>query len=188
MDLVEPSAEYLPSYADALRRGWSPDNLRPAVAQEQLATIESDPFGFLAEQIDRDAMGRWVVLPDGVRVPRLPSVIRWMWDGDFSGAINFRWQPNTAELPPYCLGHIGFAVVPWKRGRGYATQALHEILPYAKELGLPYVELTTDADNFASQHVITANGGTLFEEFNKPASYGGAPSLRFRIRLDKPAA
>jgi predicted acetyltransferase len=40
-----------------------------------------------------------------------------MWDGDFAGAINLRWQPGTAELPPHCLGHIGYGVVPWKRGR-----------------------------------------------------------------------
>jgi len=49
--------------------------------------------------------------------------------------------------------------------------------------GLPYVELTTDADNIASRRVIEANGGILFERFNEPAGYGGAASLRFRITL-----
>jgi hypothetical protein len=29
MHLVRPSEPYLPSYAAALERGWSPDNVRP---------------------------------------------------------------------------------------------------------------------------------------------------------------
>jgi predicted acetyltransferase len=106
-----------------------------------------------------------------------------MWDGEFCGSIGLRWQPGTTDLPPYCLGHIGYAVVPWKQGRGYATRALELLLPEAKAQGLAFVEITTNADNVASQRVITSNGGQLIERFNKPAVYGGAPSLRFRIRL-----
>jgi predicted acetyltransferase len=75
-------------------------------------------------------------------------------------------------------------VVPWKRGRGYATHALALLLPQAREENLAYIELTTDADNTASRRVIEANGGKLIEKFNKPAPYGGAESLRFRIRLE----
>jgi predicted acetyltransferase len=104
-----------------------------------------------------------------------------MWDGEFCGTIGFRWQPGTTDLPPYCLGHIGYAVVPWKRGNGYATRALGLLLPEARDRGLPFVELTTDEGNLASQRVIEANGGELYERFTKPASYGGAPSLRYRI-------
>jgi predicted acetyltransferase len=97
--------------------------------------------------------------------------------------IGFRWQPGTTDLPPYCLGHIGFAVVPWKRGRGYATRALALLLPDAATEGLEYVELTTDVSNAASQAVIRANGGKLVEQFQKPAVYGGAMAMRFRIPL-----
>lgn len=32
MELVRPSAALLTSYADALERGWSPDNMREAAA------------------------------------------------------------------------------------------------------------------------------------------------------------
>ena len=81
------------------------------------------------------------------------------------------------------LGHIGFAVVPWKRRHGYATRALSIVLPDAKQRGLTYVELTTDPDNIGSQMVITANGGVLVEEFRKGAEYGGTDGLRFRIEL-----
>jgi predicted acetyltransferase len=57
------------------------------------------------------------------------------------------------------------------------------LLPHASAEGLPYVELTTDADNIASQRVIEANGGTVVERFFKPAVYGGTESLRYRILL-----
>jgi predicted acetyltransferase len=48
-------------------------------------------------------------------------------------------------------------------------------------VGLPYVEITTDPDNVASQRVIEANGGVLIEHFIKPPQFGGKPGLRFRI-------
>jgi predicted acetyltransferase len=47
--------------------------------------------------------------------------------------------------------------------------------------GLPFVEITTDADNVASRRVIEANGGILFDTFVKRPDYGGTESLRFRI-------
>jgi predicted acetyltransferase len=181
MQLVWPAAEHLASYMRALERGWSPDNLRPEAAQEELDEIAKDPVRFIAQQVDREGKGPPVTLPDGRQVPRLPGYRRWMWDGEFCGVIGFRWQPGTAVLPPYCLGHIGYSVVPWKHKQGYATRALALLLPDARELGLPYVEITTDLTNVASQRVIEANGGVVVERFNKPAGYGGAESLRYRI-------
>jgi predicted acetyltransferase len=181
IDLVWPAREYLPRYSHALEQGWSPDNLRPEASLEQLARIRADADAFLAQQVDREAKGPAVHLPGGAVVPRLPGYSMWIWDGDFCGSIGFRWQPGTTELPPYCLGHIGYSVVPWKRNRGYATEALRLLLPRAKAEGLAYVELTTDADNSASRHVIEANGGEVVEEFTKPEEYGGAESLRYRI-------
>ena len=116
-------------------------------------------------------------------MPRLPGYRRWLWDGEFCGPIGFRWQPGTSALPPYVLGHIGYGVVPWKRGRGYATRALALLLPEARKEGLAYVELTTDPDNLPSQKVIIANGGTLVERFSKTEAHGGDEALRWRIVL-----
>ena len=183
MELVWPADQYLESYAAALERGWSPDNLRPEASREEIEQIARDRAVFVAEQVDREGKGTPITLPGGATVPRLPGYHRWLWDGDFCGSIGFRWQPGTTELPPHCLGHIGFSVVPWKRRRGYATRALALLLPEAKAEGLAYVELTTDVDNTASQRVITANSGRLVGRFRKPPEYGGAESLRFRIDL-----
>jgi predicted acetyltransferase len=185
MELVWPDKQYLDSYADALERGWSPDNTRAEAGREELVHIRQDPMLFLEQQVDRAAAGPRVTLPDGSTVARLPGYRRWMWDGEFCGVIGFRWQPGTTDLPPHCLGHIGFAVVPWKRGRGYATRALALLLPDAAAEGLAHVELTTDVDNVASQAVIRANGGELVERFHKAAVYGGAASFRFRIVLGR---
>ena len=71
--LVRPAAEHLPSYAAALRRGWSPDNIAPRAADEELARIAADPAGFLAALDHRDPAGATITLPDGSRVPRLPG-------------------------------------------------------------------------------------------------------------------
>jgi predicted acetyltransferase len=185
MDLLWPSAEYLPSYARALEQGWSPDNLRPEAAIEELERIARNPVQFVAEQVDLEAKGPPITLVDGTIVPRLPGYRMWIWDGEFCGVIGFRWQPGTTELPPYCLGHIGFSIVPWKRRKGYATRALRLLLPDVRKHGLPYVELTTNVTNIASQRVIESNGGRLVERFNKPAVHGGAESLRFRIDLEE---
>jgi predicted acetyltransferase len=106
-----------------------------------------------------------------------------MWDGEFCGSIGFRWQPGTEALPPHCLGHIGYAVVPWKQGRGYATEALRLLLPEAGAEGLRYVEITTEPENIPSRRVIEANGGTLVEHFTKPHQFGGSPGVRYRIPL-----
>jgi predicted acetyltransferase len=182
--LVKPAREYLPSCKSALERGWGPDNLRAAEsAREQLAKIAQDPQLFVEQQDDPLAHAGPVTLPDGSRAPRLPGITRWIWDGEFCGSINLRWQKGTSALPSYVLGHIGFSVVPWKRRLGYATRALALLLPEARLQGLDYVELTTAPDNIASQKTILANGGTLIERFRKDAAYGGDEGLRFRILL-----
>ena len=185
MKLLVPALAQLDDYAAALRHGgfW-PDNIRrEASAREELDRIAADPAAFVASLDDREAKAGPVTLPDGTEVKRLPGYRRWIWDDGFCGHIAFRWQPGTSALPPYVLGHIGYAVVPWKRRRGYASQALALLLPEARRQGLAYVELTADLDNLPSQKVITANGGALVKGFRKGAAYGDVEALLFRIPL-----
>lgn len=184
MNLVVPALEYLDAYADALRRGFWSDNLRRAEsAREELEKIAADPAAFVASLDDPEARGGPIKLLNGGTVKRLPGYRRWMWDDGFCGSVNFRWQPGTSDLPKYVLGHLGYAVVPWKQRLGYATQALALMLPEARKLGLEHVDLTTNPDNLPSQKVITANGGYLVERFTKDAAHGGGETLLFRIAL-----
>ena len=184
MELVQPSLDHLPSYVAALKRGWSPDNLKGVAASiEELAQIDKDARSFIEHLTDREAKGPPVILPDGSTVPRLPGFRLWLWDTEFCGSIGFRWQPGTSELPTYVLGHIGYAVVPWKEGLGYAKLAQKLMLEHARDEGLEYVEITTDPGNVASRRVIEVNGGVLIERFCKPEQYGGSDGLRYRIAL-----
>ncbi len=185
IELLKPTTALLPSYVSALQTGWSPDNVRKEVAaREQLHAIEVNAEAFVGGLDDPTASGGPIPLPDGSTVARLPSVVRWIWDGDVSGAIGFRWQAGTTELPPNVLGHIGFSVVPWKRGNGYARQALNLMLGEARLQRLSYVELTVDPENIASQRAITACDGVLVERYRNTVAYGFAESLRYRIELD----
>lgn len=186
MRIVPPAAEHLSSYRAALHRGWCSETASEdaAGAAAELAELDDDPAAFVAALNDPLRGGRPITLPDGSQVPRLPGIRRWMWDGEYVGTISVRWRPGTMELPPYCLGHIGYAVVPWKRGHGHATSALAQMLDLAREEGLPYVDIVTDAENTASQAVVRANGGVLEEEFVMPPAAGSHPALRFRVLLN----
>ena len=183
MKLLRPCIEHIPAYVSALRKGWSPDNLRSEAAQEQIESIEMDAASFVSNLDDPTARAGPVTLPDGSKVPRLPSVRRWIWEGEFCGHISLRWRPGTEELPPTCPGHIGYAVVPWRQGQGLASAALVAILPEARAVGLKYVEITTSPDNPASMRVIEKAGGTLIRTYSADNALGGHETLEFKISL-----
>ena len=188
--ILRPTPALLSGFRAALQRGWSADNLRGAVAaSETLQRLDTDPASFFMTTDDPQALGPPVTLPDGTQRSRIPGLQRWIWDAGsggpegFAGSINLRWMAANAALPPHVLGHIGYAVVPWKQRQGHATRALALVLPLAREQGLGSVEITTDADNIPSQKVIAANGGVLVEQFFKGEAYGNKAGLRFRIEL-----
>ncbi len=164
MKIVTPTQDHLPYYKAALERGWSPNDMDGERHRlRELGEIEADSATFLAQMTDREAAAGDVELPDGSFVKRLPGIRRWMWDEGsdepFCGNIGFRWQPGTEELPPHLLGHVGYAVVPWKRGHGYAAQALRQILPEARALGMRWISITCDKGNLASVRTIENAGG-----------------------------
>ena len=183
MILVAPSMATLPSFTEAIRRVQKLDDPRFAWEVKRLAAIEAAPEKFIADRMDLEAKRPDIELDDGTLVAPLPAIEYWMWDGQVCGAINLRWLPGTTDLPTYCLGHIGYGVFPWKQRQGYATKALSLMLPHAKEIGLPFVDLVTDIENIYSQRTIMANGGFLVETFEKPSTSGGEPAYKFRINL-----
>jgi hypothetical protein len=78
IDIVKPAIEHLRSYRSALDQGWSPDNVRPHAAEDQLEEIERDPAAFIAAQDDPDGREPPIKPSNGSVVPRLPGYHRWM--------------------------------------------------------------------------------------------------------------
>ena len=58
-------------------------------------------------------------------------------------------------------GHIGYAVLPEFRRKGYATEILRQCLEICKEHGIDRALVTCNDDNVASIKVIEACGGVL---------------------------
>lgn len=65
-------------------------------------------------------------------------------------------------------GHIGYAIRPTERGKGYAKEQLALALKQADRLGIERVMVSCDKRNAASAAVIRACGGVLsWEGFSK---------------------
>lgn len=90
-------------------------------------------------------------------------------DGRIIGIIDIRHSLGNDFLARYG-GHIGYAVRPGERRKGYATAMLRLALEHARKLGLPRVMLGCYADNLASKRTIVKCGGVLTEE--KPYADG----------------
>ena len=182
MELVIPSLDYVEGYLDAVRRGWMGDRVIFGGPNQLLALADRDPQLVVDALRDRSTDGL-LHYPDGSTAPRLPALFRWMWEGSFAGNIDVRWVPGTTELPVDIPGHVGYGTVEWRRGRGYATQALASMLHCAAEEGLTMLELVTDPANIASQRVVERNGGVRVEEFVQSQRLGGGRAIRWRITL-----
>ena len=79
--------------------------------------------------------------------------------GEIVGRSSIRFALN--EVLAREGGHIGYAVLPWHRRRGYATEILRQSLVIARAHGVGRVLVICDEDNAGSRVVIETCGGRL---------------------------
>jgi predicted acetyltransferase len=98
-------------------------------------------------------------------------------DGEIVGRVSVR-HALTEWLARYG-GHVGYAVRPAFRGRGYARQLLRRSLVVAADAGITEAMVTCDDVNVASAAVIERCGGILVDRI--PAEDGGSLVRRYRL-------
>jgi predicted acetyltransferase len=79
--------------------------------------------------------------------------------GEIVGRSSIRFALN--EFLAREGGHIGYAVLPWHRRRGFATEILRQSLVIARAHGVGRVLVICDDDNAGSRVVIETCGGQL---------------------------
>lgn len=163
-----------PDDEDALRR------MHEQLLAEGFEVVLADgSWAEVLAQVEREAAG--VDLPPGrVRADFLVAEV----DGEPVGRASVRH-----ELTPYLLevgGHVGYAVAPQHRRRGYATEILRQSVARLRSVGVDRVLVTCDDDNPASAAVIEACGGVL--EDVRAVGPGRPPKRRYWIGAPDPEA
>ena len=158
-----PTVKYLEEYKKAFKedRSFSPE-------AEIILTDNENPL----EKFERYRLG--INLPSN----RLPATTLWLVDGEnFFGQLNIRHQLNDALLA--FGGTIGYGVRYGKRGLGYGKLMLKLGLEYCKNvLDMRKVMITCDADNYASENVMLANGAKLGEILDNPDKQEGHVKIK----------
>ncbi len=98
-------------------------------------------------------------------------------DDSIIGRVSVRFALN--EFLSSFGGHIGYAVLPEHRCRGFATEMLSHALVIARAEGVDRVLVTCDDDNVGSAKTIERNGGVLEDRVTRPV---GGVTRRYWIR------
>ena len=152
--LRRPAPELLEAYLDFCRETW--DHVHDHY-------ILHDPAGFgawrhtLFSDLRRAEQG--IALPPGI----VPSVTYWIFLGERCiGVGNLRPHLNHA-LTVYG-GHIGIAIRPAARCRGYAHRAFLLLFGEAEKFGIEELLLTCFEENSASARLLAGLPGAVMEK------------------------
>lgn len=165
--------------------------LRPFCANDEAAALaahealKADDFTFLLSYTEGEPWDGWLErieaerMGDDLPPDRVPATfLAAIAEGELVGRVSVRHQLND-WLAAYG-GHIGYAVVPWQRRKGYATEILRQSLVVARSVGVDDVLIFCNVSNVASARTIEACGGLFESETAGPD--GGESLRRYRIR------
>lgn len=168
--LVEPTSLYKAAILDAVPE------------MQAIGEWNITPEAF-AERFD-DILREIAAAKDPATAPPgvLPYEDLWLMDdATWIGLLTLRVHLNEQFL--YTGGHIGYAIRPSKRQKGYGTALLRLGLDRAREYGLERVLLTCNETNIGSRKIIEANGGQL--ENAVVVTGQEAKQLRYWIQLNE---
>jgi predicted acetyltransferase len=148
------------------------DDEAPVVAAQ--AELAAEDFTFVfgpddAAFADRLAALDRVRMDEGVTATDVPATFLGAFvDGELVGRVSIRHELSD-ELRREG-GHIGYAVRPQFRRRGYAAAILRRALEVAHDLGIESALVTCSATNIGSKTAIERCGGVLddSEEWRLP--------------------
>lgn len=168
ISLESPSEKYLESFFQAMAEFEAEGN------RQIPANMTEGQFPAYVRQLHDQSIGK------NLKEGHIPSIEFWMIDADgFAGRIILGL---TFTPTPERLGHhVGYAVRPSKRRRGYATEALQYLLDEARTLKIDKLMPTCGPANVASRKVIESNGGVLLDSL--PIDQAHDRELRFIIDL-----
>lgn len=111
-----------------------------------------------------------MALGEGLESWMVPENTYWLYAG--GRPLGFgKVRHRLTEALKKAGGHIGYAIRPSARGKGYGAIILKLLLEKARGLGLDKVMIDCLAGNLRSRKVIEANGGALEKEENGRAYY-----------------
>ena len=111
-------------------------------------------YKLMLERLSKDTRGE-EIRPDRVASTMLYAFL----DQHIIGRLHIRHTLNESLL--LRGGHVGYAVAPPFRRRGYAAEMFRQSIPYLKALGLERILLTCADTNEASANLIEKFGGVL---------------------------
>ena len=147
------------------------DEEQARAAHERLA---DDGVEFCHGLDDVDSWAAWLEEGERLRAgqcvsPSVPETFVGGFVGStLVGRLSVRHQLN--ERLAFVGGHVGYAVLPEHRRRGYAGDLMREGLRIAREGGLDRVLVTCSPDNIGSVRTIEQAGGVLQDAVTHPTA------------------
>jgi predicted acetyltransferase len=145
-------------------RSFRPEDEAEALAAHQ--ALAGENFTFLLGYNDGMPWEEWIQGRDRIRNGTgLPSdwvratILAAEVDGALVGRVSVRYELN--EWLARQGGHIGYAVLPDFRRRGYATEILRQATEVARQEGVDRILIICDEGNVGSAAVIERCGGVF---------------------------